>query len=44
MIADGRVFIGEAWWLTVFPGLTLCWAAIALSLMVEGLSRRNRLT
>lgn len=43
MIADGRIFLGEAWWLTVFPGLALCWAAIALSLMVEGLSRRNRL-
>jgi peptide/nickel transport system permease protein len=27
MIADGRTFLGEAWWLTVFPGLALCWAA-----------------
>ena len=44
MIADGRVFLGEAWWLTVFPGLALCWAAVSLSLIVEGLSRRNRLT
>lgn len=43
MIADGRVFLAEAWWLTVFPGVALCWAAISLSLIVEGLSRRNRL-
>jgi peptide/nickel transport system permease protein len=42
MIADGRTFLGQAWWLTVFPGLALCWAAISLSLIVEGLSRRDR--
>jgi peptide/nickel transport system permease protein len=42
MIADGRTFLGEAWWLTVFPGLALCWAAISLSFIVEGLSRRDR--
>jgi peptide/nickel transport system permease protein len=42
MIADGRTFLGQAWWLTVFPGLALCWAAISLSFIVEGLSRRDR--
>ena len=42
MIADGRTFIGQAWWLTVFPGLALCWSAISLSFIVEGLSRRDR--
>ena len=42
MIADGRVFLGEAWWITVFPGLALCWSAISISLIVEGLSRRDR--
>ena len=42
MIADGRTFLGEAWWLTIFPGLALCWSAISLSFVVEGLSRRDR--
>lgn len=42
MIADGRIFLAQAWWLTIFPGLALCWSAISLSLIVEGLSRRER--
>jgi peptide/nickel transport system permease protein len=42
MIADGRTFLGQAWWLTVFPGLAICWSAISLSFIVEGLSRRDR--
>lgn len=42
MIADGRTFLGDAWWITVFPGLALCWSAISLSLIVEGMSRRDR--
>ena len=42
MIADGRTFLGQAWWLTIFPGLALCWSAISLSFIVEGLSRRDR--
>jgi len=42
MIADGRTFISQAWWLTIFPGLALCWSAISLSFIVEGLSRRDR--
>jgi peptide/nickel transport system permease protein len=31
MIADGRTFIGQAWWLTIFPGVAICWSAISLS-------------
>lgn len=42
MIADGRTFLTQAWWLTIFPGLALCWSAISLSFIVEGLSRRDR--
>lgn len=42
MIADGRTFLGQAWWMTIFPGLALCWSAISLSFIVEGLSRRDR--
>lgn len=42
MIADGRTYLGDAWWVTIFPGLALCWSAISLSFIVEGLSRRDR--
>lgn len=42
MISDGRPFIGQAWWLVIFPGLALCWAAVSLSFIVEGRSRRDR--
>lgn len=42
MIADGRTYLGSAWWMTIFPGLALCWSAISLSFIVEGLSRRDR--
>lgn len=42
MIADGRNFIANAWWIVIFPGFALCWAAVSLSFIVEGLSRRDR--
>ena len=42
MIADGRTYLGDAWWITIFPGAALCWSAISLSFIVEGLSRRDR--
>lgn len=42
MIADGRAFLGQAWWLVIFPGLALCWSAVSLSFIVEGISRRDR--
>lgn len=42
MIADGRTYLGDAWWITIFPGMALCWSAISLSFIVEGLSRRDR--
>ena len=42
MISDGRNFISNAWWIIIFPGIALCWAAVALSFIVEGLSRRDR--
>lgn len=42
MIADGRTYLGDAWWITIFPGIALCWSAISLSFIVEGLSRRDR--
>lgn len=42
MIADGRAFLSQSWWLVIFPGLALCWSAVSLSFIVEGISRRDR--
>jgi len=42
MMSEGRPFVQNAWWMTIFPGLALCWAGIALSFIAEGLSRRER--
>ncbi|MBU6242432.1 MAG: ABC transporter permease [Acidobacteria bacterium] len=42
MIADGRAFLAQSWWLVIFPGLALCWSAVSLSFIVEGISRRDR--
>lgn len=29
MMSEGRPFVQQAWWMTIFPGLALCWAGIA---------------
>ena len=42
MMSEGRNFVEDAWWMTIFPGLALCWAGISLSFITEGLSRRER--
>jgi peptide/nickel transport system permease protein len=41
MIAEGRAYLIQAWWITIFPGVALCWAAVSLSFIVEGMSRRD---
>ena len=42
MMSEGRPFVQNAWWMTIFPGLALCWAGISLSFIAEGMSRRER--
>lgn len=42
MISDGRPFLRQAWWITVFPGLTLSLTAIGVSLLAQGLTRSSR--
>jgi peptide/nickel transport system permease protein len=42
MMSEGRPFVQNAWWMTIFPGLALCWAGIALSFIAEGLHRREQ--
>ena len=42
MMSEGRPFVQQAWWMTIFPGVALCWAGISASFIAEGLSRRER--
>lgn len=37
IIADGRSYIQEAWWITVFPGLVIAIVVLGLNLMGDGL-------
>lgn len=38
MIAEGRTYLGTAWWISIFPGLALCSLAFGLSLIADGLA------
>ena len=42
MMSEGRPFVQQAWWMTIFPGLALCWAGISLSFVTEGIARHER--
>lgn len=42
MMSEGRPFVRDAWWMTIFPGLALCWAGVSLSFLSEGLHRREQ--
>ena len=37
MIADGRNFIFDAWWISTFPGLAIVYAGITFTLLGDGL-------
>jgi peptide/nickel transport system permease protein len=36
MIAEGRIFIIDAWWISTFPGLAIVVAGIAFTLLADG--------
>lgn len=38
IISDGKTYLSEAWWLTLFPGLFLMIAGLGFSLVGDGLS------
>lgn len=38
MIAEGRTYLGTAWWISIFPGLALCSLAFGFSLIADGLA------
>ena len=37
IIADGRSYVQEAWWIAVFPGIAIAVAVLSLNLMGDGL-------
>lgn len=39
MIAEGRTYLGSAWWISLFPGVALCTLAFGLSLVADGLAQ-----
>jgi peptide/nickel transport system permease protein len=41
MIAEGRQFLLQAWWMPTLPGIALLIVGIALSLIGDGLSERR---
>jgi peptide/nickel transport system permease protein len=41
MIAEGRQFLLQAWWMPTFPGIALLIVGVALSLIGDGLAERR---
>jgi len=39
MIAEGRTYLGSAWWITFCPGIALCTLAFGLSLVADGMAQ-----
>lgn len=39
MMADGRLYLQRAWWITVFPGLILSLTAIGVALLAQGVKQ-----
>jgi peptide/nickel transport system permease protein len=42
MIAEGRQFLLQAWWMPTFPGLAILVVGVAFSLIGDGLAERRR--
>jgi peptide/nickel transport system permease protein len=38
MIAEGRTYLGSAWWISLAPGIALCTLAFGLSLVADGVA------
>ena len=37
MLADGRAYIGRAWWLTTFPGLAILFTVLSINILGDAL-------
>lgn len=42
MIAEGQVYLGQAWWIAVFPGIAISTLALGFSLAADGMARLLR--
>lgn len=42
MISEGRIFLQQAWWISVFPGALLALAAFSIQLVADGYERTTR--
>jgi peptide/nickel transport system permease protein len=40
MVADGRDFMGTAWWISTLPGLVIVLTGVGLALIGDGLAHR----
>lgn len=39
MISEGRIYLRQAWWISIIPGLALAYAAFAIQLIADGFGR-----
>lgn len=39
MIAEGQVYLNQAWWISVFPGIAVSSLALGFSLLADGLAK-----
>ena len=39
MIAEGRTYLGSAWWISLCPGVAICSLAFGLSLVADGVAQ-----
>jgi len=39
MIAEGQLYLATAWWISVFPGISISLLALGFSLMADGLAK-----
>lgn len=37
MLADGRTYVGTAWWLSVFPGLAIMLTVLSMNMLGDWL-------
>ncbi|MEV0714563.1 ABC transporter permease [Asanoa sp. NPDC050611] len=42
MISEGRIFLAQAWWISIFPGAVLALAALSIQLIADGYERMVR--
>lgn len=42
MISEGRLFLTQAWWISIFPGAVLALAALSIQLIADGYERFTR--